>query len=504
MAFTLASALKWWARDCPDRIALSVDDRAVSYAQLYAWSARIGAQLGASGAKPGDRIVIVGPNSMEYALLEFGVMRMGGISAPLAFRSTARELREAMQQLDPVLVFTDEERRPVVAEALGAAAAAKLRSLAEIAALDTGPLPQLDHEPEPDQALFIISTSGSTGRPKGVVYSHRTLMIYAAELAIVEPRCGSGGSFLSLGPFSSASGTLQLMQFVAIGNTVFVESKFEPERALRLLVEQRISTFMAVPIFFERIMALPGFAAADLSNLHYAQTAGARIAPALLAAWRGKGIILRQAYGSTEAGGAWAARDDTALTEPQKCGHGGMFEDYAIVDEQGRPAKPGVPGQILIRSPCLTPGYWHNPQATAEAIRDGWLYTGDLGMLDEHGNLTFIDRIKDIIISGGLNISAIELERIIGEVPGVEEVAVIAVADAEFGETPLAVVYGASGQVAAAQIIRHCRQHLTGYKVPGYVVVSPEPLPRVPAGKISKPLLREQYRDAPARLAKMR
>src|SRR5690606_17717259 len=131
------------------------------------------------------------------------------------------------------------------------------------------------------------------------------------------------------------------------------------------------------------------------------------------------GVVLRQLYGSTEAGGGWGARDDVAVSAPDKCGRGGMFTEYAILGENRGFAPPGTPGEILVRSPCLMVGYWNNPEATQEALRDGWLHTGDLGVLDETGNLTFIDRLKDIIISGGLNISAAEVERVIGELAGV-------------------------------------------------------------------------------------
>jgi fatty-acyl-CoA synthase len=503
MAFSVASALKWWSRDCPDSIALSVDDETLTFAELYAWTSRIGEHLSNQGVKAGDRIAIAGINSMEYAVLEFGLMRIGAISTPLSFRSTAREIRELLSELTPVLFFADRERMDLVRDATRNFACG-VKPLSDIRVLRQGAIPLLSYDPQPDEIVFIIGTSGSTGHPKGVMYSHRTLMTYAAELAIAEPRCGKGGSFLSMGPFSSASGTLQLMQFIAIGSAVYIESKFDPPRALALLVKHRITTFMGVPIFFEKISALPEFAAADLSYLHYAQTAGARISPALLAAWRDKGVILRQAYGSTEAGGAWAARDDTATTEPQKCGHGGIFEDYAIVDEQNNRVAAGVPGEILVRSPCLTPGYWNNPNATADAIKDGWLHTGDLGMLDANGNLTFIDRLKDIIISGGINISAIEVERVISEVAGVEEVAVIAANDVEFGETPLAVVYGDASVLNVRTIIDYCKQHLTSYKVPRYMLLENEPLPRVPAGKISKVALRAKYKDAASTLQKVR
>ncbi|MET0986342.1 MAG: AMP-binding protein, partial [Steroidobacteraceae bacterium] len=240
------------------------------------------------------------------------------------------------------------------------------------------------------------------------------------------------------------------------------------------------------------------------SDLYWTQVGGARVSPALLKTWREKGVLLRQLYGSTEAGGGWGARNDAALTAPEKCGRGGMFTEYAIRGDQGGFAPPGVPGEILVRSPCLMGGYWNNPTATREAIRDGWLHSGDLGVIDDGGNLTFIDRLKDIIISGGLNISAAEVERAIGEVAGVEEVAVIAAPDSDFGETPLAVIFGDAKQLSVPAVIDHCNRELANFKVPRYVVLESEPLPRLPSGKISKPLLREKYKNATTSLAKVR
>jgi fatty-acyl-CoA synthase len=148
-------------------------------------------------------------------------------------------------------------------------------------------------------------------------------------------------------------------------------------------------------------------------------------------------------------------------------------------------------------------GYWNNPKATAETLRDGWLYTGDIGVLDEDGLLTFVDRMKDLVISGGLNISAAEVERCVSEFPGVEEVAVIAARDERFGETPLAVVYGRE-PIDIKALIAHCNERLADFKVPRYVALENEPLPRLATQKISKPILREKYKDADTTLERVR
>ncbi len=148
-------------------------------------------------------------------------------------------------------------------------------------------------------------------------------------------------------------------------------------------------------------------------------------------------------------------------------------------------------------------GYWNNAEATAEVLRDGWLHTGDIGVLDEDGLLTFVDRMKDLVISGGLNISAAEVERAVSEYPGVEEVAVIAAKDARFGETPLAVVYG-KARIDVGSLIAHCNERLADFKVPRYVAFESEPLPRLATQKISKPLLRVKYKDAHETLERVR
>ncbi|MFC4313874.1 class I adenylate-forming enzyme family protein [Steroidobacter flavus] len=502
MNFTIARALRFWSEETPDQPALRYEDRSVSFKELYDWAGRVAHDLSERGVRPGDRISIVATNSLDYAVLACGLIRLGAIGAPLSFRSTASELREWFNELSPTLIFADTERSATVAEALGTAANEKLLSLESIIpALRSGPPAPPMNEPADEAAAFIIGTSGSTGRPKGVIYTHRMVVTYASEFVLMEPRCGRGSSVLMVGPFSSGSGYLVMTQGLTQGATIYIESKFVPERALDLLTRHRITSFMAAPIFFERIAALPAFADADLSSLYWTQVGGARVSPALLSAWRSKGVVLRHAYGSTEAGGAWGARSDVAVSEPHKCGRGGMFSEYAIRLSDGTIARTGGPGEILIRSACMTVGLWNNESGTREILRDGWLHTGDLGEIDANGNLTFIDRLKDIIISGGLNISAAEVERVISDVPGVLEVAVIVAADSSFGETPLAIVHG---QATCTTIIEHCNLHLANYKVPRYVAIEQEPLPRLPSGKVAKPLLRQKYQGAETWLPKVR
>jgi len=504
MAFTVSRAIKWWAWDKPDRVALDYEGEIVTYSALYSWALRVAAWLREQGVSPGDRVMMVGENSLEYAMLILGTTLVGAISAPISFRSSERELAQSIALLSPKLVFADRGREEIVSAALGAAAQELLHLFDPIRPLRDAPEPSPAHEAKPEDPMFIIGTSGSTGTPKGVIYTQGSTMVYSAEFAIMEPGTANGGSVLAAGPYSSASGTLLLHQFLSVGATIFAENKFTPERALTMLTGHKLTTFLASTVFYERIAALPEFEQADLSTIKFAQISGARVSAALLARYQEKGVTLRQAYGCTEAGGAWAARDETAFTSPEKCGPGAMFSEFAVVRPDGGVAPAGEAGEILIRSPAVAAGYWNDPEQTAKTFKDGWLHTGDRGVLDDRGNLTFIDRIKDIIISGGLNVSAMEVESAIAEIDGVVEVVVMAAKDAEFGETPLAIIHADQAKVDVRTVLSHCRTVLAAYKVPRYVVFEAEPFARLPSGKIAKVTVREKYKEVPAFLERVR
>jgi fatty-acyl-CoA synthase len=499
MAPTLSSVLDWWARMQPDTLALWMDGEAVTYAQGKAWSDRVAARLIEQGLQAGDRVAVAAANSLEYCVLALGVARAGGVLAPISMRYTRREVAENLEDTTPAMLFCDAERREKLA-GLGP----PMRDLGDLGTWREGPLGRLDHDVDPDAPIVIISTSGSTARPKGVVLSHRTMIAYATEFGLEEPSISQGAKVLALAPMSSSSGYVQLMHYLTLGCSLYLDPAFEPAKALKLIVEERINGFGGVPLLFERVAALPEFADADLSSLRLATVGGARVPRALLETWMAKGVVLRQIYGQTEAGGSSTIMPrHLAAEQPEKCGWGGVFTEIEIRAPDGRRCAPGEMGEIVVRSPAVMVGYWNNPEATAQAIRDGWLHTGDLGVLDEQGLLTFVDRMKDIIISGGLNISAAEVERAVAEYPGVEEVVVIAAPDPKFAETPMAVIYAARG-VQVADLIRHCNERLADYKVPRYVVFEDEPLPRLPTGKLSKPALRLKYREIVATLPRVR
>lgn len=499
MAQTLPGAIAWWARMRGDQPAVHLDGDILTYAAWHDWAGRIAARLIADGLRPGDRVAICSTNSMAYVALILGVIRAGGIVSPVNFRYTAREITELCETTEPRFAFA----APAQTEQVRAAGLSP-RAMAEIADLRDGAPVTPAHDPDPAAPVVIIATSGSTARPKGVVFTNRSMTAYAASWAVEETASAAGARVISLAPLNTSAGFVQLLHYATQGCTLYMMPHFSALEALRLIERERITCFGAVPAFFEFIAALPEFADADLSSIRLATAGGARVSRQLLETYKAKGVTIRQIYGQTEIGGnATMMPEHLAMDAPEKCGWGGVFMDLRVVRPDGSDCAPGEAGEILMRSPGMMQGYWRNPEETAKAIRNGWLHSGDIGMLDEQGLLTFVDRLKDLIISGGLNISAAEVERVVCEFPGVVEALAIAAPDPRFGETPF-VVYHGPAVVDVAALIAHCNANLSDYKVPRYVVFSAEPLPRLATGKLSKPAVRELYAGAHERLARVR
>jgi fatty-acyl-CoA synthase len=506
MTGQVTDPISWWAKEMPDEPAIVFQGTAVSYAELDGWLHRVAARYADSGIAVGDRVGVIGSNSLRWCVAALGAIRAGAILVPLNMRLVADELADLVEGSEPTLVVV--EPGPLTATMESVAARAHPFDLLDLTFVDElrdGPAVTFRLEVDPAQPAVIVYTSGTTAKPKGVIFSHTTTFNFVAEWALVEPDFTRGMRLLMVLPIHGAPGTLWgLVHTLVHGGTFFLETGFDPSNTVRKLMEHRITVFLGVPLLYEAMAGAPEFDDADFSHLRVTHVGGARVSVPLLQTWQAKGVLLRQIYGLTEGGGSITVNPRSlALDQPELCGRGGPFTRIRTVRPDGSSCDRGEEGEILIAGPAVTPGYWNNPEATKAAFVDGWLRTGDLGVIDDDGLLRMVDRLKDLIISGGINIASAEIENTIAALDEVEEVAVIPVPDEKFGETPAAVVK-LRRPVPVERIVAHCNEHLAPFKVPRYVVVLDTPLPRTASGKIAKRILKELLPDIPATYPRVR
>ncbi|NKQ53208.1 long-chain fatty acid--CoA ligase [Amycolatopsis sp. K13G38] len=496
MAASVQSALRWWARTEGEQTAVRVGEDEISYRDLQDWTSRAARALGERGIRPGDRVGVLGTNCMDWCAAALGVLKAGGVLVPLNPRLVAAELHKIVSDAGATAIIAATEFQAVAKEVAALGSSPELLGFDEVATLRAGGTDDFGIEIGADEPAMVLFTSGTTGLSKGVICTNRTLLSIVFEASLTEEGLRPGCRTLLVLPLAFTPGLVWgLSMTVVLGGTIVIEPDFDPGRAVRLIGEQRIDAMFGVPLIFGAMAKAAEFAGADLTSLKTALTGGAAVPVPMLEAWGTKGVKLRQIYGMTEAGGvATSTLAKDAAGHPDTCGTGSIFTEFKVVREDGSECDPGEPGEVILSGPGVTPGYWQDTENTARALRDGWLYSGDLGMRDAEGRLKFVDRIKDLIISGGINVSPVEIEQVISGIDGVDEVAVISAADEKFGETPAAVVVG-KGELTAQSIVDGCKRLLAGYKVPRYIVFRDEPLPRLPSGKLAKVAIRKEYAD---------
>lgn len=506
MTALVTDPISWWAQEMPDERAIVVGESAVSYGELEGWVSRVAARYAERGVEVGDRVAVIGSNSLQWCVAALGAIRAGAILVPLNMRLVVDELADLIEGSTPKLVVAEAGALTTTMESVAARGHAfDLVGLSFVDELRRGPASGFRRTVDPDQPAVVVYTSGTTAKPKGVIFTHTTTFNFIFEWSLVEPDFTRGMRLLMVLPIHGAPGTLWgLIHTLAHGGTFFLEASFDPAAAVRKLAEQEITVFLGVPLLYEAMAATPEFETADLSKLRVTHVGGARVSVPLLQRWQAKGVLLRQIYGLTEGGGSITVNPRRfAVHKPEMCGQGGPFTRFKTVRSDGTACEPGEEGEIIIQGPAVTPGYWNNPEATDDAFVDGWLRTGDLGVVDEDGLLRMVDRLKDMIISGGINIAPAEIENTIAAIEEVEEVAVIPVPDEKFGETPAAVVK-LRRPVPVEKIVAHCNERLADYKVPRYVVELDKPLPRMASGKIAKRILKELLPDIPSTYPRVR
>ena len=493
MSALLAEPLRYWAKVTPSHPAVVfAGKRTVTYSELDRWVDATAHLFLDSGCRAGDRLGILGQNSIEWCIAALSALRAGLTVVPLNSRLRQSELSYLIDQSDPALIVADAD----LLETVDAPAGVALLSVEKISDLqDSDPHPFPPAEIDENEPAAIVFTSGTTARPKGVVYTHRTVSNYIFEQALMLRAYRQGIRLLFVLPLAGAPGLLSLTHMTTHGGTYYFEPGFDPSQTLERLVDEKIQAFWGVPVIYDKVAALPQFADADLSAIEIATIGSTRIQQSTIDRWIGKGVIPLRHYGMTEAGGSStiSTRED-AIAHPDSVGRGGVFTQHRVVRADGTDCDCDEPGEIIIRGPSVTPGYWRNEEATKQVLKDGWLYSGDIGTFGKDGCLRFIDRRKDLIVTrGGHNIAPAEIEAIVADLSDVDEVAVVSAVDPVKGEVPIVVV-GAETSATSEVILAHCKMHLADYKMPHAVVHFGLALPRNSLGKISKRDLRDAIR----------
>jgi fatty-acyl-CoA synthase len=350
---------------------------------------------------------------------------------------------------------------------------------------------EIDEPIDLDDVFMIQYTSGTSGRPKGVMLTHGNVTWNVYNL-LVDIDLGSQEIALVTAPlFHTAALNQVLFPTVLKGGTALIETKFDADRAIDMIERERVTLLFGVTTMYQALSQTQRFWSADLDSLHLALCGGAPIPESLLQTWLDRGLMIVQGYGLTETSpGATMLRAADGARKLGSAGTACFFTDVRVVADE-RDAAVGEPGEVLVRGPNVSPGYWRDDAATANAFTDGWLHTGDLATRDDEGYLRIVDRLKDMYISGGENVYPAEVEQAIYTHPAVSECAVIGVADATWGEVGRAFVVVRAGEhLDADDVLRHLEPRLARYKVPKSIEFVPE-LPHNASGKLLKSRLRE-------------
>ncbi|HTZ45909.1 MAG TPA: AMP-binding protein [Jatrophihabitans sp.] len=491
-----AHTLGRWVTDRAraDGAAIAVDDRGVriSYAELERRSAGLAERLLAAGLRPGDRIATLTGNSADHVVLFFACARTGLVLVPLSWRLTPVELAEQLADAEPALLCLEEEFEVPARAALALLPNRIPTSPLTLAGLEPGVAGPPPRTVSDDDSLLMIYTSGTSQRSRGALLSHANCFWTSLSLSRTLEISRHDTVLSVLPQFHVGGWTIQALLAWWTGATVVLERTFDAGRVLRLIAEKRITTMMGVPANYLLLAQHPDFGRADLSSLRYAVVGGAPMPEPLLRTWLGRGVQLAQGYGLTEAApNVLCLRPEDARDHLGYAGTPYPHVEVAVADPAtGAHLAGPAAGELLVRGPNVFRGYWRDPVATAFALRDGWLHTGDLVERDADGYFRVLDRLDDVFISGGENVSPAEVESALFEHRAVADVAVVGRPDPRWGEVGVAfVVMRPDCHTDAEDLLEHCRSRLAGYKIPARVEFVEE-LPRSSVGKILRRDLR--------------
>lgn len=504
----MTQCLQRTLQQTPEHLATVFGERRHTYRQFGDRVARLAGGLRSLGMQPGDRVGMLALNSDRYLEYIMGAWWGGGVLNPVNTRWSVPEIVYSLDDCNTAILIVDEHfaglvedicatvrEVPVFVYAGEGEPPAGMYSFEQLIAR-TAPIADAGRGGE--DLACIMYTGGTTGFPKGVMQTHLNLWSACMPRMVDMPPI-RGGRLLQVSPLFHVAGMARaLIQFLA-GETHVLVAGFEPGAVLQVIERERITETLLVPTMILALLAHPDLDRYDLSSLQRltygaSPSAGAMVEQVLA---RFPDLELSHSYGLTEACPVVSSNlpcnhtaEARASGLSRSVGRGGLGVSVKIVDPQGHEVPRGTVGEIIVRGPNIMPGYWNRPEETAKALRDGWLYTGDGAYMDEQGYLFIVDRLKDMIVSGGENIYSAEVENVLARHPAVALCAVIGIPHERWGEAVHALVVRKPGtDVDEAQLRAHCRQFIAGYKCPKRIEFRDQ-LPLSAAGKILKRELR--------------
>ncbi len=471
------------------------EEKTFSYAEMAEMSARVAENLARLGVGKGSKIVLLMGNCMEFLFTFLGIGRIGATIVPINPVLKPEEIEFILCDSDAEMLMTVPDFLPVLDRFRANAPALKHVIVTGDAttgaeSFDTllNPLPiRKDHAASEMDDACIIYTSGTTGVPKGVVLTHHNYL-WNARMIIRGVDVTEADRFFCVLPlFHVNAQVVSLLTPLMAGGSTVLMKKFNPFAILPMIEQHKVTLLSAVPTIYNIMARMPRADQFDISSIRIFASGAAPLPEEtfrLVKEVFGRELIM--GYGLSEATCASAVANPRDPVKWDSVGSPLPYTRIRLVDEQGVDVPTGEVGEIIIAGPTVMKGYYKKPEATAATIKNGWLYTGDLGRFDDEGYLYIVGRVKDVIIRGGLNIYPQQVENVISRIPGVEECCVVGVEEARWGQEVLAVIKKADGvSLTEDDVMKHCREHLAAYKCPRYVRFA-DALPKTATGKIKK------------------
>ncbi|MBY0555493.1 long-chain fatty acid--CoA ligase [bacterium] len=496
--------LKKWNTYSPLKTAIKDGDtsREYNYQDFYRTTLQASVYLKEKfNIGAGDRVSVLSGNELEYVFLFFALQRLGAVLVPVNFRLTEREITHIVKDSSPKLMLFQSDYAPIVenlkktfdfeSQQFVASLSSDICFANEIKAYKNSvSLAELEAQSvfhgQENSEVMILYTSGTTGSPKGAVLTHKSINWNSINTSISLNLTQDDTTVIFLPFFHTGGWNVLTTPFLHRGAKLIFLKKFDADQILKISSAEKATLLFGVPTTMDMMARHAEFNSIDISSIRYAIVGGEPMPIELIKTWDKKGIPIRQGFGLTECGpNLFSLKQEDSLRKIGSIGFPNFYVDAQIVDENDKRLGANEVGELIIKGPMQMKEYWKNPSATADTIKNGWLYTGDLVKKDEEGFFYVVGRKKDMYISGAENVYPVEIEQILRKMPGVREAAVIGIPDEKWGEVGRAFVVKENPSLSEQDILNYCLENLAKYKIPKQIVFM-DNLPKGDSGKILK------------------